>query len=209
MKKIIILLSTVSILGICSCKTSSSVSEGSRLEQEFSESFLTLAVDQIWSNYKAMFKQGSRWTKIVSLNDSSMSLKYDMTSYDPKLDSYTIKVSSSKETNDYKQNKDAFISDLSTVYSFSKRQDCSKKLTTLNVSGKEYSTIELFASGLSVDDVVAVFPDVEGLRNMVTEASVNMWVLPKEAVVLKTSIILQAKDKKKISFSMDYVDLVL
>ena len=210
MKKLICILSFFLNLGIVSsCKTSSSMYSGDNLEEEFEGSFLVLPSDTVWKNYKSMFKSGSNWMKVVQLNDSSMNLKYDITSFDSKTDTFKIKVSSNKEVNEYQQNKDSFIADLSTVYSFAKRPDCSRKKTTYNISKTEYNVIELSASNLSIDDVVAIFPDVEGLRNMVTSATVSMWVLPKEAVVLKTQIILVGKENKTIDFSMSYTDLTL
>ena len=212
MKKLICVLSFFVCLGIISCRTSSSsVSSLGELGAQFEDSFLTLSADTVWKNYKAMFKQGANWIKVVQLNDSSMNLRYDISSYDSKADMYKIKVTSSKDVNEYQQDKNSFFSDLSTVYSFSKRKDCSKKISNLTISKKDYSVIELSASNLSVDDVVAIFPDVEGLRNMVSSATVSMWILPKEAVVLKTQITLIGKENKnkKIDFSMTYSDMVL
>ncbi len=210
MKKLICILSFMVSLGMfSSCKTSSKVSSLGEFGPEFSESFLVLSVDKVWKNYKSVFKKGASWIKVVQLNDSSMNLRYDISDYDSKKDTYKIKVSSNKDVNEYQQNKDSFQLDLSTVYSFARRQGASQQLTKLSISKKDYEVIELSASDLSIDEVVSIFPDVEGLRNMVNSANVIMWVMPKEAVVLKTQITLFGKENKKIEFSMTYTDMTL
>lgn len=194
--------------GLLSCNTLSS-DAGASFDQITKDSFLKLSTDQVWKSYKELFKQGTSWNKVIKLNDMSMSLKYQISSFDSNKDAYVIKVTSNKGDKDYRQDRDSFLMDLSTIVSFSKTQDCKVERGTLEVSKHKYDVIELSSKDLSLDDVTPIFPDVDGLKNQVDRASVKMWVLAKEAVVLKTQITFNGKKdhSKVIEFSMNYEEL--